>query len=158
MVKLHLLKGHSRIWVRAIINGVQDIDVMVDTGCHTTMIDEELADRYGEPLPDRTVLNIMGKSIDVKAYRLKSISFDGFAIENVFVWSAPFETGNELHRKLLLGLNIMNNWDYRINRNKNIMEIKEDIFLRIPESDHPYMHCFKDGKYMQLMEEGNQNR
>ena len=157
MVKLHLLKGHSRIWVRAYINNVQKVDVMIDTGCHTTMMDEVVAGKYGQVLPDKTVMNIGGKTMDVQGYILKSLSFETLEINNVFVWAMKCEPMDELFGKLLLGLNIMNNWKYSVSRNENIMAIEEDIFMDAPESEYPYMHKFIDGKYVRLQNNGGDN-
>ena len=149
VVKLVLLKGHSRIWVPGILNNVKKMEVMVDTGCHTTMICNELAEKHGESLPDATAIGIGGDTVNVQAYRLKSLSFGGLEIRDVFVWGMPCTPRDELYRKALLGLNVMNNWDYGISRNKNIMRIDEDVFSNMPESDYPYMHKFADGKYVQ---------
>ena len=157
MVKLHLLKGHSRIWIRAYINDVQKMRVMVDTGCHTTMIDVKIADKYGKLLPDGTEMKIGGKAINAKGYLIKSLSFGSLEIKNIFVWAMDCEPREELAGKILLGLNVMNNWIYTIDRNKNTMEISENIFLQAPESEYPYMHKFMDGKYVCLQDDSDSN-
>ena len=51
---------------------------------------------------------------------------------------------SELWSGMLLGLNVLNNLEYCVNRNDNVIRVKENIFANIPDNSYPYMHWFRD--------------
>ena len=145
----------SRIQTECTIqkNGIfQSITVIVDTGCMNTLIDTKIASSYGEKLPEKWSCNIGGRQVLTQAYYLDTLRFNTLSIKDILVFAADF-TETEWKNGMLLGLNIMNNWNYTINKNNGTMIISEDIFNKIPDKQYAYMHWLKNGEYVKMQQE-----
>ena len=147
MELISLLEGDSRLKIPITIRsnaGLRaQIDCLVDTGCSTTMIDIDLAKKFGVKLADSQIINLGNKQYTAQAYRLYSVCLGKLEIKNVFVLAVQYDTNSELIAGMLLGLNVLNNLEYCVNRNDNVIRIKESIFVNIPDKNYPYMHWFR---------------
>ena len=158
MELINLLEGSSRLKISVAIQskaGLRtDIDCLIDTGCSTTMLDLELARLYGEKLEDSQIINLGNKQYLAQAYRLDSIYLGSLEIKNIFVLAVQYDIDSELMSGMLLGLNVLNNLEYSVNRNENVIRIKENIFANIPDKSYPYMHWFrgKGSDYVKLQD------
>ena len=154
--KTFRLRIEATVWDSEHI-GHQDAAVIVDTGNPNTIISENLAKRYGMRLVDDntgkgTESTRLGSHIyKSELYMLPYISFENtFSISNIVVQAIKFDIQNELYDSILLGLNILNNWDYRIRRTKNIFSVEEDPPSFIPNKEDIYRNYFdlKTGEYI----------
>ena len=144
---INLLEGDSRLRISVSIQnklGHRDVlPCIIDTGCSTTMIDIVFAKRFGERLADTHAINMGNKKYMAQAYRLYSILIGSIEIKDVFVLAVEYDINNELRAGMLLGLNVLNNLEYCVNRNDNVIRIKENIFANVPDKSYPYMHWFR---------------
>ena len=147
MELISLLEGYSRLKIPVTVRsragiGVK-IDCLIDTGCSTTMLDIDVARLYGEKLEESHAINLGSKQYNAQAYRLHSIFLGGLELRDVFVLAVKFDIGSELWAGMLLGLNVLNNLEYSVNRNENVIRVKENVFANIPDAKYPYMHWFR---------------
>ena len=142
-----LLEGHSRLSMSVALKNKTGheatIMCVIDTGCATTMLDMTLAKRYGVKLPETTFINIANKRYAAQAYRLHKLLIGNLELDNVFVLGVDYEIDAELRSGMLLGLNVLNNLMYCVDRNKNAISVKENIFDAIPDKNYPYLHWFR---------------
>ena len=134
MELINLHEGDSRLIISAAIQNKaghrMDIPCLIDTGCSTTMIDIDMAKRYGEKLEESLTVNLGNKQYIAQAYKLNTILLGSMEITNVFVLAVQFDIKNELRSGMLLGLNVLNNLEYCVNRNDFVIRIKENIFAK----------------------------
>ena len=144
---ISLLEGHARlgmpVTLKNKIGHEIEIKCIIDTGCATTMLDADLAKRYGVKLPETTSINIANKRYEAQAYKLHKLFIGNLELDNVFVLGADFDIDAELRSGMLLGLNVLNNLMYCVDRNKNEISVKENIFDAIPDKNYPYLHWFR---------------
>ena len=156
LIKLH--QGDSRLKISITVQNeaghTVDIPCLIDTGCSTTMIDIDLATRCGEKLEESLIVNLGNKQYVAQSYKLKSVLFGNLEINNVFALAVQFDMSNELRSGMLLGLNVLNNFEYCVNRNNYELRVKEDIFTNIPDKSYPYMHWFRgrETEYVKLQD------
>jgi len=142
-----LLEGHSRLRIPVTLKkktgNEMEIKCVIDTGCQTTMLDMDLAKRFGEKLEETTIINLAKKQYIAQAYSIHKLLIGGLELNNVFVFAVQYDITNELYYGMLLGLNVLNNLRYCIDRNENTIGIKENIFKGVPDKNYPYMHWFR---------------
>ena len=159
MELINLLEGDSRLKIPIVVRdkyGVEAIiPCVIDTGCSTTMVDINLAKKFGEKLGDSHAINLGNKKYMAQAYRLDKIIIGSLEIKDVFVLAVAYDINNELKSGMLLGLNVLNNLEYCVNRNKNVIRIKENIFENIPDKSYPYMHWFRGKNSEYVKYQGN---
>ena len=156
MELIKLKDGHSRLKITVTLQNKTghevDIDCLIDTGCKTTMLDIRLAAQYGEKLLETATVNLTNRQYIAQAYRIHRLLIGGLELKNVFVFAAQYDIANELYSGMLLGLNVLNNLRYCVDRNENTISIKENIFSGVPDKSYPYSHWFdvKSNEYVQL--------
>ena len=147
MELIHLLEGHSRLRIPVEIYSsaglMEEVDCLIDTGCSTTMVDMDLAKRCGLKLEETSVINLGNQRYLAQAYKLEKLLIGSLEIKDVFVLAVEYDISNELRSGMLLGLNVLNNLEYCVNRNHNVIRIKENIFANVPDKSYPYMHWFR---------------
>jgi len=138
-----------------------DKKVIVDTGNTNTVISKELAEIYGFPYLDKSGQQIVsttrlgGRTYTTKMYVIPKIIFDKkFTINAVFVEAIDFPSNYELYDSILLGLNVLNNWEYKINRVTKQLSVEENIPPFITKKSFIYQNHFdkKTGKYVYFSE------
>ena len=159
MELINLHEGDSRLKISVTIqNNVghrEDLPCLIDTGCSTTMLDMDLAKLYGDKLEDSHIINIGNKQYMSQAYMLNCIFLGSLEIRDIFVLAVQFDMKDELRSGMLLGLNVLNNLEYCVNRNENVIRIKESIFANIPDNSYPYMHWFRGKSSEYVRFQGN---
>ena len=144
---ISLLGGHSRLQMPVVLQNKTGheakIKCLIDTGCSTTMLDADLAKRFGAKLEESTAINLSNKQYVAQAYRIHKLLIGSLELVNVFVFAAQFDIANELYYGMLLGLNVLNNLRYCVDRNENTISIQENIFNGIPDKNYPYLHWFR---------------
>ena len=161
MELINLLEGHSRLRMSVSVKnkaGTQKkIPCLIDTGCATTMLDITLAKRFGEILPETQSIGLGSRRYLAQAYKLEGLLIGSLELNSVFVLAARYDITEEIYSGMLLGLNVLNNLRYCVDRNENTISIQENIFSGIPDKNYPYMHWFRKNKnnekvYVKLQE------
>ena len=123
-----------------------DIRTLVDTGAFNTMIDSYLAEKYGHMMPIFIPVVIGGHSGNAQGCILSKLIIGDIEMERVFALSYPFK--DWLARHIILGTNVMNNWDFTISRTDDILKFVERIPSDAPNQIYPYQNYFKNGEYV----------
>ena len=144
----------ARLFVDVYIAGTDGnsypFDCIVDTGCVNTLIDESIIEvldyidlSFSQPI------KIAGIAVSSKAIVLKQVDFGGFIINKMLVFAAPL-SGTPVKKRMLLGLNTLNNWNYEVKRTDNVIEFTESLILPTgASSTSKYTNYFdKHGNYV----------
>jgi len=138
------------VHIRGTDGNLYPFDCIIDTGCVNTLVDEKvLAFTDYIDLGFTQPIKIAGKSTVSRAVILKQVDFAGFKVDNMFVFAAHL-FGTPVLNRMLLGLNTLNNWNYKIKRTDNIIEFSESLtFPKGSSSKNRYTNYFdKNGNYV----------
>jgi hypothetical protein len=128
-----------------------DIIIFLDLGCYNTMIPKHLAVQSGRPLGFKRNYNIGGAVVEAEAFLIHKIMIKDITLERVLAFSADFS--GELENDILLGTNVMNNWEMVIHKKSNIFKFREDSPEDLPNKVHIYQNYFdKDGNYVYVQD------
>jgi len=142
------------VYIIGIDGNLYPFDCIVDTGCVNTLIDEDIIEvldyvdlKFTQPI------RIAGLSTISRAIILKQVDFTGFKIDKMLVFAAPL-SGTPVRKRMLLGLNTLNNWNYEVKRTDNVIIISEAPTIPAgANSRNKYVNYFdKYGNYV-LMDE-----
>jgi hypothetical protein len=126
----------------------KNIGVLFDTGCYNTVIDYAIAEMYGVSLEHKVPIVIGGVSGEATLFVLHEFVIGGMAMSDVLVQAYKFPEGNSFKDMIILGTNIINNWDFTISGAPRRLTVKENI-RDVPNSAHPYRNYFDGaGKYV----------
>jgi hypothetical protein len=126
------------------------IETIVDSGCANTLLPLCAAKKCGGiALPLKKYVNIAGNSREAQAYIIPKFEFGGFMFTNVFAFVAEFQ--RELKERMLLGLNVLNNLRYTVDRDAGEFEFVERLPKSLKQKNFPYRNYFDDfGNYVML--------
>ena len=129
------------------------IKTLVDTGAYNTMIDIKLVKDFGILLPEKYNMGVTigGHTEDVRCCILHNVEIGGFRMSNVFAMTAQFT--DWLEGYIILGANVLNNWNYTVSRTNNTITIREDYPQYLPNKNKPYQNYFSKGEYVAYQEE-----
>lgn len=151
--KLHDITYRTRIGCKFYVANkaeVFTVETIVDSGCANTLLPLKFAKKSeGIALPLKKKISIAGNSGEAQAYIIPKIEFGGHEFTQVFVFAANYR--NELSERMLLGLNVLNNLRYTVDRTAGQFEFVENISDSLPSKKFPYRNYFDDfGKYVML--------
>jgi hypothetical protein len=130
----------------------KNVIIFLDLGCYNTMIPKRLAVQSGHPLGFKRNYNIGGAVVEAEAFLINKIMIKDVALERVFAFAANF-SGELDSDDILLGTNVMNNWEMLINKKSHIFKFREDPPEDLPNKVHIYQNYFdKDGNYVYVQD------
>lgn len=109
--------GHFRLAAR--IDG-EPVVLLLDTGATAMTINQQLAERIGLPRGESFIANTANGQVEGYQSILRSLKFGPFEFQNVRVGVVP-NLGNEV----LLGMNIIKQFDIRTQNNQMHLELIE---------------------------------
>jgi hypothetical protein len=118
----------------------EDIVVFLDTGCFNTMIPRSLAELAGIPLGFGHTYRIGGRNIEVEAFSVNEIRIKDFAMKRVLAFAGEYS--GEYRNDIILGTNVMNNWEMIIDKESNLFKFREKPSKRLPNKDNIYQNYF----------------
>lgn len=151
-----LKKSKHRYRVRANIYNIKTkvfdrVTLFFDTGCYNTMIPKDIAEVTGKSLGFTRGYKIGGDIIEAEAYAIEKIMLGDFAVERVVAFAADY-TG-EFSSNILIGTNVMNNWEFKIKRKTNLFQFSEDPPVDLPNKKHIYQNYFDiEGNYVYVQD------
>jgi hypothetical protein len=131
-----------------------EVMMLLDTGAFNTMVDFELAKRFGTMLNFTIPVSIGGNSGEAHACILHKLSVGDFEMTRVFTLAYPFT--DWLTRHIILGTNVLNNWEFTTSRKNNTIKFIENIPDDAPNKEHPYQNYFLKGEYIAVQEDLNE--
>ena len=73
--------------------------------------------------------------------------------EMIKMFALAFSFSDWLTRHVILGANVLNNWDFTTSRTDNIIEFSERIPPDAPNKKNPYQNYFRNGEYVAVQDE-----
>jgi len=143
---------------RSIINNAgsarirKHVKTLLDTGAFNTMIDIVLAKRYAVLLPNMEFqITIGGNAGLAQGCIIPKLEMGNFVAERVFALAYPFS--DWLMRHIIIGANVINNWELTILRAEDELRFCERIPEYVPNKEHPYQNYFKGGEYVAILDD-----
>ena len=130
---------------------VDAIPALVDTGAFNTMIDIALAKRFGFILPMSIPISIGGNHGEAQGCIVHRLTVGDFTMSRIFALAYPFK--DWLAGYIIIGTNVLNNWDFTISRVDNLIRLSERIPEDAPNKAHPYQNYFTEGEYVAVQDE-----
>jgi len=111
--------------------------VFLDTGCFNTLIPKILAEETGHSLGFKMNYSLGGSLIEAEA----------FSIEKIVAFAGDYKGSHE--DDIILGTNVINNWEMIVSKKDNILKFREDPPDNIPNKKNIYQNYFnKEGNYI----------
>ena len=123
------------------------VTVFLDTGCFNTLIPRYFAEKCGRSLGFKASYSIGGNIIEVEAFSIDKIIIGDFVLERVIAFAGDYKGGHE--DNIILGTNVINNWEMIISRKSHTFQFREDPPDNLPNKTHIYQNYFnKEGSYV----------
>jgi len=121
--------------------------IFLDTGCHNTMIPKYLAERSGRSLGFKMKYRLGGNNIEAEAFSIEKIMICDFVLERVLAFAGDYKGGYE--DDIILGTNVINNWEMIISKKNNSFQFREDPPDSLPNKTYIYQNYFnREGNYI----------
>jgi hypothetical protein len=125
--------------------------MFLDLGCFNTMIPKRLAVTSGHPLGFKRSYSVGGAIVETEAFLISKITINGAVLERVVAFAADF--AGELEDNILIGTNVMNNWEMVIHKKSNTFKFREDLPEDLPNKAHAYQNYFdNNGNYVYVQD------
>jgi len=121
--------------------------IFLDTGCFNTMIPKYLAIQTGHPLGFKKTFKIGGDQTETEAYSIDKLIIGDLCLEKVVAFAGDYK-GDHVD-DIILGTNVINNWEMTISKKEHTFKFKEDPPDDIPNKKNIYQNYFnKEGDYI----------
>jgi hypothetical protein len=125
----------------------EPVTIFLDTGCFNTLIPIALAQQTGHSLGFKINYSIGGSVMETEAYSIDKIMIGDLCLERVVAFAGNYKGGHE--DDIILGTNVINNWEMIINRKEHTFKFRENPPNNIPNKTHIYQNYFnKEGNYI----------
>ena len=128
-----------------------EVTTLLDTGAFNSMIDLNLAERFCFMLPIYIPISIGGNLGEAQGCILHTVKLGDFEMSRVFALAFPFK--DWLVRHIILGANVLNNWDFTTSRTNNTIRFTERVPPDAPNKENPYQNYFRSGEYVAVQDE-----
>ena len=126
--------------------------IFLDTGCYNTMIPRYLAEQTGRSLGFKMNYSLGGSVFEAEAFSIEKIMIGDFLIERVVAFAGNYKGSHE--DDIILGTNVINNWEMIISKKKHSFQFREDPPDSLPNKANMYQNYFnKDGNYICVQEQ-----
>jgi hypothetical protein len=121
--------------------------IFLDTGCYNTMIPRYLAEQTGRSLGFKMNYTLGGSIIEAEAFSIEKIMIGDFVLERVIAFAGDYKGSHE--DDIILGTNVINNWEMIISKKKHTLQFREDPPDSLPNKTNIYQNYFnKEGNYI----------
>jgi hypothetical protein len=116
------------------------------------MIPKYLAEQSGRPLDFRREYRIGGHVVPVQAFSIDNIVVGNIVLERVLAFAGDYP--GEYESDILLGTNVMNNWEMIVHKKTNRFEFREDPPDDLPNKTYIYQNYFDmTGNYVYIQDQ-----
>ncbi|MDR2574896.1 MAG: retropepsin-like domain-containing protein [Treponema sp.] len=127
------------------------VTVFLDTGCYNTMIPRDLAEQSGHSLGFKVKYSLGASLVETEAFSIEKIMIGDFVLERVVAFAGNYKGGHE--DDIILGTNVINNWEMIISKKKHSFQFREDPPDSLPNRTNIYQNYFnKEGKYIYVQD------
>ncbi|GBU23273.1 hypothetical protein R80B4_03190 [Fibrobacteres bacterium R8-0-B4] len=125
----------------------EKVTIFWDTGCFNTMIPRHLAGQFGQPLGFKMTYRLGGRVIGTEAFSIDKMRIGGFLLERVVAFAGEYP--GDYEDDIILGANVINNWEMLINKRAHTFQFREDPPESLPNKTHIYQNYFdRAGDYV----------
>jgi len=125
--------------------------VFLDTGCYNTLIPRRLADISGHSLGFKRKYSLGGSLIETEAFSIDKIMIGDLVLERVVAFAGKYKGRQEYD--IILGTNVINNWEMLISKKKHTFQFREDPPDSLPNKTNIYQNYFnKEGNYIYVQD------
>ncbi len=125
--------------------------VFLDTGCYNTLIPRDLAELSGHSLGFKMKYSLGANLIETEAFSIDKIMIGGFVLERVVAFAGKYKGDQE--DNIILGTNVINNWEMNISKKKHTFQFREDPPDSLPNKTNIYQNYFnKEGNYIYVQD------
>jgi len=137
-----------RVQIYNLQNGIfETVTVFLDTGCINTMIPKHLADVAGRSLGFNMTYKLGGRVIEAEAYSIDKIMVGDVLLERVVAFAGEYP--GDYGEDIILGANVINNWEMLINKRAHTFQFREDPPENLPNRTYIYQNYFnRAGNYI----------
>ena len=123
------------------------VTVFLDTGCFNTMIPRYLAEQTGRSLGFKITYSLGGNIIEAEAFSIDRLMIEGIVLERVVAFAGEYKGGHE--DDIILGTNVINNWEMIISKKTHSFKFREDPPENLPNKTNIYQNYFtREGNYI----------
>ena len=128
-------------------NEYRNVTIFLDTGCFNTMIPKYLAERSGRSLGFNMTYSLGGNIIEAEAYSIDKLMIGDIILERIIAFAGEYKGRHE--DDIILGTNVINNWEMIINKKTNSFKFREDPPENLPNKTNIYQNYFnREGNYI----------
>ena len=125
--------------------------IFLDTGCYNTMIPRYLAELSGHPLGFKMKYSLGANVVEAEAFSIDKIMIGNFVLERVVAFAGKYRGRQEYD--IILGTNVINNWEMNISKKKHTFQFREDPPDSVPNKTNIYQNYFnKEGNYIYVQD------
>jgi hypothetical protein len=111
------------------------------------MIPRDLAEQTGRSLGFKVKYSLGGSLIEAEAFSIDKIIIGDFLLERVVAFAGDYKGSYE--DDIILGINVINNWEMTISKKKHTLQFREDPPDSLPNKTNIYQNYFnKEGNYI----------
>lgn len=142
----HRYKFYANVYNLRTKEFVENI-VFLDTGCFNTMIPRDLAEQSGHSLGFKMKYSLGANVVEAEAFSIDKIMIGDFVLERVVAFAGKYKGSQE--DDIILGTNVINNWEMLISKKKHTLQFREDPPDSLPNKTNIYQNYFnKEGNYI----------
>jgi len=125
----------------------RDTTIFLDTGCFNTMIPRYLAEQTGRSLGFKMKYSLGGNIIEAEAFSIEKIMIEDIILERVVAFAGEYKGVHE--DDIILGTNVINNWEMVISKKTHSFQFREDPPENLPNKTNIYQNYFnREGNYI----------
>ena len=125
--------------------------IFLDTGCFNTMIPRYLAELSGHSLGFKMKYSLGANVVEAEAFSIDKIMIGDFVLERVVAFAGKYKGRQE--DDIILGTNVINNWEMNISKKKHTFQFREDPPDSLPNRTNIYQNYFnKEGNYIYVQD------
>jgi len=111
------------------------------------MIPKYLAERSGRSLGFNMTYSLGGNIIEAEAYSIDKLMIGDIILERIIAFAGEYKGRHE--DDIILGTNVINNWEMIINKKTNSFKFREDPPENLPNKTNIYQNYFnREGNYI----------
>jgi len=125
--------------------------IFLDTGCFNTMIPRDLAELSGHSLGLKIKYSLGANVVEAEAFSIDKIMIGDLVLERVVSFAGNYKGRQE--DDIILGTNVINNWEMIISKKKHTFQFREYPPDSLPNKTNIYQNYFnKEGNYIYVQD------
>ena len=117
------------------------VPCIIDTACINTLVPLHIAKVFGTPLNKIDNVVVGAKRYSARLYSFDNVMFGSLKIPKMIGFAAVYE--GDIARRVLLGLNFLNNLKITLDRRSDTITFSESIPDFVKHTEYPFTYFFE---------------